>query len=108
MRTTIDRRTLLGAAVLALAAWFAGMAVLTYAVEPSREIVAWAPPGRLTATLSAAPVSVLNGAGGGFLRLRGESPGFVGALYASGAWLVLPAATGGCRTARSVSRAGKG
>ena len=101
MRTTTERstRTLLGAGALALAAWFAGLAILAYAVEPSREVIVWAPEGRLPA-LSAAPVSVLDTPGGGFIRLRGESKGFVGALYAGGAWLVLPAAAGTCRSAR--------
>ena len=100
MRTTTDRRTLLLAGALALAAWFAGLAILAYAVEPSREVVAWAPQSQLAAMLSEAPVSVLNGQGGGFLRLRGESPGFVRSLYARGAWIVLPAVIGGCRSAR--------
>jgi hypothetical protein len=100
MLTTTDRRTLLGAGAFALAAWFAGLAILAYTVEPSREVIAWVPQGRLAATISAAPVTVLEGQGGGFLRLRGESPGFVGLLYASGAWIVFPAAGGGCRSAR--------
>ena len=101
MRTTTERstRTLLAAGALALAAWFAGLAVLAYAVEPSREVIVWAPAGRLP-TISSAPVSVLDTPGGGFIRLRGESKGFVGALYAGGAWLVLPAAAGACRSAR--------
>ena len=101
MRTTTERstRTLLAAGALALAAWFAGLAILAYAVEPSREVIVWAPEGRLPA-LAAAPVSVLDTPGGGFIRLRGESTGFVGALYAGGAWLVLPAAAGTCRSAR--------
>jgi len=103
MRTTTERsaRTLLAAGALALAAWFAGLAILAYAVEPSREVIVWAPEGRLPALTSlAAPVSVLDTPGGGFIRLRGESKGFVGALYAGGAWLVLPAAAGTCRSAR--------
>ena len=101
MHTTTERstRTLLAAGVLALAAWFAGLAILAYAVEPSREVIVWAPDGRLPA-LSAGPVSLLDAPGGGFVRLRGESPGVVGDLYSGGAWLVLPAASGACRSAR--------
>lgn len=98
MRTTTERSTLLLAGALALAAWFAAVALLAYTVEPSPEVVAWAPPGRQAAIISAPSVSVLNGQRGGFLRLRGESPGFVRALYARGAWIVLPAAAGGCRS----------
>jgi hypothetical protein len=101
MRTTTERRTLLLAGALALAAWFAGLAILACAFEPSREVIAWAPPGRRAAITSEPSVSIVNGQGSGFLRLRGESPGFVRSLYARGAWIVLPATAGGCRTARS-------
>ena len=90
MRTTIK------AALFALAGWFAALALLTYAAEPSREVIAWVPHARLAQTLSSAPVSVMEGRSGGFVRLRGDRPGFVRTLYASGAWMVLPAANGGC------------
>ncbi len=102
MRTTTDYKTLLGAGALALAAWFTALAILAYAVEPSAEVIAWAPRDRLATTLSTVPASVLDGSRNGFLRLRGESPGFVKALYASGALIVLPASRGGCRAARKL------
>jgi hypothetical protein len=97
MRTTTERSTLFFAGALALAAWFVGLALLAYEVEPSREVIAWAPQTRQAAVTSG-PIAVLNGLGSGFLHLRGQSPGFVRALYARGAWIVLPAGFGGCRS----------
>ena len=99
MRTTIK------VALLALAGWFTALAVVTYAAEPSREVLVWVPDARLAETLSSAPVSVLDGQSGGFLRVRGDTPGFVRSLYASGAWIVLPSGAGGCRNARAVGNA---
>ena len=89
MRTTIK------AALLALAAWFSALAALTYAAEP-RDVVAWVPQARLAEMLSAHSISVIDAPSGGFVRLRGDTPGFARTLYASGAWMVLPAARGGC------------
>lgn len=100
MHTTTNRASLLGSAVLALAGWLAALTLFTYAAEPSREVIAWVPQSGMGATLSTAPVSVLDGQSGGFIRLRGEKSGFVRALYASGARIVLPVATGGCRAVR--------
>ena len=90
-------RTTISAALIALATWFTALAVVTYAAEPSREVLVWVPDARVAETLSSAPVSVLDGQSGGFLRVRGDTPGFVRILYASGAWMVLPAGSGGCR-----------
>ena len=90
-------RTTISVALVALAGWFTTLAVVTYAAEPSREVMVWVPEARLAETLSSAPVSVLGGQRGGFLRVRGDTPGFVRILYASGAWMVLPAGSGGCR-----------
>jgi hypothetical protein len=90
-------RTTISTALLALASWFTALAVLTYAAEPSREVLVWVPNARLAKTLSSAPVSVLDGQSAGFLRVRGDTPGFVRSLYAGGAWVVLPAGSGGCR-----------
>jgi hypothetical protein len=92
---TTDRRTLVAAALTALAMWFAGLAVTQYALEPSRDVIVWAPAERLGAVLSGAPVLLLDGSGP-LVKLRGDAPGFVGSLYAGGAWLVLPAARRGC------------
>jgi hypothetical protein len=97
MHTTTDRAILVGTALLALAGWFTALGLLTYTAEPSTEVIAWVPQARLAAALSITPISLLDGRSGGFVRLRGEKPGFVRALYASGAWIVLPAAMGGCR-----------
>ena len=92
-------KTLAGATVLALAAWFAFLGAVAFAIEPSAEVIVWAP--RADMPLAQAHVALIDAHGGGFMRLRGESPGFVRALYASGAWIVLPASRGGCR-ARTV------
>ena len=97
MRTTTELTRLFGGAAVVLAGWFGGLAILAYAVEPSGNVIAWAPQSRVPAMISASPVSVAGGAGAGFVGLRGESAGFVRALYAHGAWIVLPVATGGCR-----------
>jgi hypothetical protein len=96
MPTITDRAALVGAGVAALSAWFFALAFLTYASEPSWEVIAWVPQARVATTLSRAPVRALDAPAGGFLRLRGDAPGFVAGLYASGAWIVLPAGRAGC------------
>jgi hypothetical protein len=103
MSTTIERterteRTgrFLGAALAALAAWFGLAAAVTLALEPSTSVAVFAP---LSASLSAtvhADARLID-ARSGFVVIRGEHKGFVRRLYAGGAWLVLPAFTGGCR-----------
>lgn len=95
--------TTIKAALLALAGWFTALAFVTYAAEPSRDVMVWVADARMAEMLSTAPVSVMDGRPGGFLRVRGDAPGFVRTLYASGAWIVLPAASGGCRAALSKS-----
>ncbi len=85
------------AAALVLVAWFAGLGVLARWAEPTREVLVLVEPGGAAALLSRAPVLAID-APAGWLRVRGESPGFVAELYASGARLVLPAAGSGCRT----------
>lgn len=94
--TTTDWRSLLAAGALALVAWFAGLSVISAVFEPSREMIVLVPQARVGSVLSVAPVSVLDGRSN-VIRVRGESRGFVRSLYASGAWLVLPAMKGGCK-----------
>ena len=94
--TTRTSTSVAGIAGAALLIWFVGVAAMTAFVEPTAEVIVLAPATKAAALLSSARVAILDSPGG-FLVVRGESPGFVRALYASGAWLVLPATSGGCR-----------
>jgi hypothetical protein len=96
MSTTTELRGLLAAASAALAVWFVGIVLATYFIEPTPDVVVFAPRDRLVTALSGAPVAILDSRDN-FLRLRGQPRGFVRALYGNGAWVVLPATTGGCR-----------
>jgi hypothetical protein len=100
MSTTTDacRRAgrFLGAAVTALAAWFALAAAATLALEPSATVAVFAPLHSAVAATVHADARLIN-AGSGYVVIRGEREGFVRRLYAGGAWLVLPALTSGCR-----------
>lgn len=89
----------IGGAVLSLGVWFAALIALTIAAEPTRAVVVFAPShGAMMTAVASADVTLLNGSVR-MLNVAGSSPGFVARLYASGAWLVLPARTGGCVTA---------
>lgn len=92
-----------GAAALVLAAWFAGLAAVARWFEPTDEAIVVVDPARRAGLLSRAPVRALD-APGGVLHVRGDRPGFVAALYAEGARLVLPAARGGCRGRAALQR----
>jgi hypothetical protein len=82
-----------GLGVLAL--WFAGLAGLTAGIEPEDTVLAFGPEHRLFHAL-AADNALLVSNGPGFIRVRGQSAGFVARLYANGAWLVLPGTAFGC------------
>ena len=84
--------TTIKVALVTLPLWFAWVALITIAFEPTQNVIVLGAPGAVTQ----APVSLLDSRGG-VLHLRGTQPGFVRELYASGAWLVLPATNGGCR-----------
>ena len=95
-----------GAALLALAAWFGGLAILTPLVEPTRDVLVFGPQATI-ATLPAAGATLVD-VSAGWTRVRRAQSGFVGRLYASGAWLVLPAFEGGCkRPALPAARSGR-
>ena len=91
---------LMGAACVALAAWFALAALVTLVAEPVRTVAVFAPASEGLAAVAHADARLV-GSGGGFILVRGEHAGFVRQLYAGGGWLVLPALTGGCRGAGS-------
>jgi hypothetical protein len=87
-------RFLLGGA-LVLGVWFSLVAVATAIGEPKR-VVVFAPAADAIRALVRGDALILGG-GNGFTIMHGRKRGFVRALYAGGAWLVLPATTGGCR-----------
>lgn len=99
--TIRDRGVLrwIGAALLALGLWFAGLTALTAAAEPTRNVIVLAPDrGKMMRAIASSDVALLDGSDR-LLRVTGISRGFVAKLYASGAWLVLPARAGaGCIT----------
>lgn len=106
MSTITDRRDacvrparLAGFGALALAVWFGGLLIGAVVFEPTTAVVVYAPGGRaVIASASNADVDLLEASGSVF-TVAGRSAGFVRRLYASGAWFVLPAMSGGCRMA---------
>lgn len=88
----------LAGAFLALAAWFAGLVALTALAEPTNAVIVFASDKTaLIRAITNSDVALLDGSER-MVRVSGRSPGFVAGLYASGAWLVLPARAGGCVT----------
>lgn len=83
------------AAAVALGVWFVMLVGGTALLEPTQDVLVIAPQAGTARVPSAAPVALVD-APAGFLRVRGTEGGFVRALYAGGAWLVLPARAGGC------------
>jgi hypothetical protein len=82
---------------LAVSIWFGALAVAAWAFEPTQSVIVIA-PGKDAAIASAAAADVaLLDASAGLITVAGLSRGFVRELYAGGAWLVLPASSGGCR-----------
>ncbi len=63
-------------------------------LEPTRDVLVFG-PGATIAALPAAGASLVD-VSAAWTRVRRAEPGFVGRLYGSGAWLVLPAFEGGC------------
>lgn len=95
MTSRLPRLFVLGGLVLGL--WMALLSATAFGSRSSDAVLAWVPPDRMAEVLAAAPVSLVDAGSRGFVVLRGDAPGFVSALYASGAWLVLPARRrGGC------------
>jgi hypothetical protein len=95
-----------GSVLLVTAIWFAGLAAVVFLTEPTRDVIVLGPPEASMAAVATGP-SLLLDAGRSFVLVRGVRDGFVRELYAGGAWLVLPAMSGGCRTPprRTVARA---
>jgi hypothetical protein len=83
---------------LALAIWFGGLTIAARLFEPTTAVLVIG-PGRdaVIASAVAANVDLLDTSLSS-LVVSGRSRGFVKQLYASGAWLVLPVGSGGCRS----------
>ena len=100
---TIDRPRngfpVLGALV-ALAVWFGGMSCAAIVVQPTMVTVFG--PQRAVIEAVAGLGGELVSAGAGRITATTTGSGFVGELYARGAWLVWPSLGSGC-AARSAS-----
>jgi hypothetical protein len=95
---TIRAQRVAGFAVAALTAllfWLGGLAGLAAAAGPSGDYLAIGPRRTLFPALASSGARFLRETSGGLL-LSGDGPATVRALYANGAWLVLPAPRGGC------------
>lgn len=86
---------LLGQTLFVLTLWFVATVLLTVTFEPTRFAVVVGPLDRSIAALAGSDTRIAD-AGRVTLVVQGNDPGFVRALYANGAWLVLPRRSGGC------------
>ncbi len=84
---------------LALAGWFALLTGMTVLAEPTSDVVIVGPQALVLQALRGSDTRIV-AAGENYMRVRGMERGFVRALYANGAWLVLPGRAGGCRSYR--------
>jgi hypothetical protein len=82
-------------AAAALIVWCLLIVVITALFEPAVDVVLVGPPSRMLQTLDGTDSRIVD-AGRFYVRVRGTERGFVRALYANGAWLVIPASIGGC------------
>jgi len=96
--TIIDRgreaRRIAVGALVALSAWFGGMAVLALIVDPVA-VIAFGPKDRISRAVVGADAAVIT-MGRGFIVARSDAPELPRRLYAGGAWLVWPALTPSC------------
>jgi hypothetical protein len=87
---------LIGGALLVSAVAFTSLVAIVAISEPTHDVVVLGPPETSMRAVATGP-SLLLDAGRTFVLVRGVRAGFVRELYAGGAWLVLPALSGGCR-----------
>ena len=84
----------MGSAVLAV--WVLGLTLWTVVANPERVLVLAPRQGAVSAA-SYAGARLVSARGAAFVMVAdGPRRGFVRALYAGGAWLVLPGVPGGC------------
>jgi hypothetical protein len=89
-----EARRIACGALIALSAWFGGMAVLALIVDPVA-VIAFGPADRISRAVVGADASVIT-IGRGFIVARADAPGLPRRLYAAGAWLVWPALAPSC------------
>jgi hypothetical protein len=106
MPTIIDcvqrTRVPLAGMLIALAVWFAGMAVLALAIDPPA-VVVFGPERNLESAIAATDTPLLS-VGPGFVAIRAGQPGLVRRLYGAGAWFVWPVMKAGCLPENGRSR----
>ena len=85
----------IAAAFGVIAIWFVGLAIITVLFEPDANVTVFGPEHTRTAAVGSTNVKLL-ASGSGYITVLGERAGFVRALYANGAWLVLPGVGRGC------------
>ena len=95
MHKAANSAKFLAAAAAVATVWFVGLATLTVAFEPEADVNVFGREPQLLRALAGSDVRLMS-SGRGFMRVRGDGPGFVWQLYAHGAWLVLPGTAGGC------------
>jgi hypothetical protein len=95
--TIPDTVRLAAYALAALGVWFVGISALTVTLEPTNTVVVFGRSARTVVNAAADSNVAIVGGSGRVLTVAGTAPGFVRQLYASGAWLVLPFSSGGCR-----------
>ena len=97
MSTTTDRTTSTAASVLpaVFAGWLTILVGVTAAFEPTNDVVVFGPPSRTLALLDGTDIRITD-VRPHMTKLRGTEPGFVRALYANGALLVLPVKSASC------------
>jgi hypothetical protein len=103
MYTTIEPALLLRraasflcASALVVVTWFTLLAMAALVWEPTRSVIVLGPQETTLRAVTAGPAMLVD-AGSTYVIAQGEGKGFVRDLYAGGAWLVLPAMSGGCR-----------
>lgn len=89
-------------AVLATVAWIATLPVIALVAEPTPDAIVFAPPHKLMGLLDGSDTRIVE-LNSTYMVVRGTERGFIRALYANGAWLVLPAREGGCIALRMPS-----
>jgi hypothetical protein len=97
-RSPVRRWSFAAYGAFAVLIWFGSLAVAARAFEPTDTVIVIAASrDAALAAVKTADVAFVDTTNA-FVTVAGRSRGFVGDLYAAGAWLVLPAGGGGCRS----------
>lgn len=97
MSTTTDHttRTVVSVLPAVFAGWITVLVAVTAAFEPTNDVVVFGSPERTLALLDGTDIRITD-VRPHMTKLRGTEPGFVRALYANGAMLVLPVKSSSC------------